>query len=230
MTNPKDSLEKARVALAGGDYAAASELYEYFFDHALETDKSFYGVRLSYCLDEWAEVAKKYPPARVRLEEKMAAALAQFDKTRKPEYFHDYYAICRSLDCVDKAVEKFLAYHNSDSLLAQNIFRFVRGDLVAAKQWDVCGTYLQDSAKVYRKFLEAFDGTMKYGREKDHDETISFAKDWFVENMTDLLLVLKHTGRHEEAEAIQEQMSLELMTRDMPELADDVADKIILPA
>ncbi len=230
MTGAKDALDKARDAARAGDYAAAAQAYEYFFDHALELDRSYYGVRLSYCLEEWSDVGDQYPPARERLRQKSAAALALAKQSRDPEKFHDYHAICRALKCPGEAVAAFLDIHTADPDFAASIFRFIRRDLVAAKEWEICGSYLQQPDKQYRHFLEAFDGALKHGRDSRQDEAIRFAKDWFAENMADLLLVLKYTGRNEEADIIQEQMSLDLMSRGMPELADDVADKINLSA
>src|SRR4051812_21904757 len=109
----------ARAAVKGGDYEAALEQYDHFYEHALEVDKSYYGVRLSYCLNEWAALGEKYPPAKARLEGKAADALALLDKTLDPERFHDYQAICHFLKCPEKPVEKFMELSDSDDELAQ---------------------------------------------------------------------------------------------------------------
>jgi hypothetical protein len=60
----RDALDNARAAFKHGDYPEALRQYDYFFDHALDDDPAaLYGVRLSYCLDEWAKLGEKYPPA-----------------------------------------------------------------------------------------------------------------------------------------------------------------------
>jgi hypothetical protein len=48
-------------------------------------------VRLSFCLDEWARLAEKYPKALQRLEAK--ATVAELERTRRPALFHDFISI-----------------------------------------------------------------------------------------------------------------------------------------
>ncbi|MEZ0225709.1 MAG: hypothetical protein ACAH83_14230 [Alphaproteobacteria bacterium] len=223
MTSPKETIEKARTAFTDGNYADALELYDHFYEHALEADPSYYGVRLSYCLDEWAELAKKYQPAKVRLEEKMATALRLLDTTRNPERFHDYHAICHFLKCPDKSIEKFFGYHDSDPQLALSLFSFIRDDLVAAKQWNVCSTYLSHPEKQYSNFLEAFDGSMRLAHKQEQpDEFESFSKEWFVTNAGNLLLILKNAGRKQEAEAIYQQCSVDMQSRKFADLIAEI--------
>jgi len=84
----KDSLTRAREKLAGrendpsaradfadvlaqkGLYAEALEQYLWCFDHGLEHEEAYAGVRLSFLLADIVELAKKYPPARAALVER----------------------------------------------------------------------------------------------------------------------------------------------------------------
>ena len=97
--NPRDALDEARAAFRERNYDTALERYEHFFDHALDDDAhSLYGVRLSYCLSEWAKLGDVHPLARRRLEEKASESLDLLVHTRDPERFHDFIAICGYLD------------------------------------------------------------------------------------------------------------------------------------
>src|SRR4051812_19028994 len=92
--NPREILDNARSAFRSGDYPVALERYEYFFDHALDDDDAaFYGVRLSFCLDEWARLGEKYPAAKDRLEKKRDEALSSLVQTRNPQQFNDFKSI-----------------------------------------------------------------------------------------------------------------------------------------
>src|SRR6188508_2272468 len=102
--NPRDALDAARAAFRDKQYPEALASYEWFFDHALDNDPAaLYGVRLSYCLDEWARLGAKYPPALQRLEERRDQALKAFGSARDPERFHDFKAICEAIDGESKA-------------------------------------------------------------------------------------------------------------------------------
>ena len=93
---PGQVLKEARAAAKAGNHALALANYERFFDRALQDqgeDNNYYGVRLSYCLDEWARLGEKYPPARERLEAKANEALAAFEATGASEKFHDFQSI-----------------------------------------------------------------------------------------------------------------------------------------
>ena len=226
MGDPAETIERARTAANDGDYAEALSQYDYFYDNALKEDRSYYGVRHSYCLEEWAELAEKYPPAKARLEEKMATALRLLDETRDPEHFHDYRSICHFLKCTDKAVSKFLTVHGSDPELAQKTFRFIRDDLVAAEKWDICGAYLLHPDKQYIQFLNAFDGAMKVNIQENSDEYEDFTKNWFVENIASLMLILKNTGKGPESEIIHEQFSMDMTARGFDDLIDALDEKI----
>ena len=128
----KGVFDEAREAFRLDNYQEALEHYDYFFDYALADDPAFYGVRLSYCLSEWANLAQKYPAAKERLLQKKQAAIKLLEQTRDPERFHDYVSLCRYLKFEHEPGDQFLIYHSSDQDLAQSIVRFIWDDLIAA--------------------------------------------------------------------------------------------------
>lgn len=62
-----ERLQTARDAVLNGAYELALENYIWFHHNALSEQPSFYGVRLSYALDEWLLLAEQYPPALTAL-------------------------------------------------------------------------------------------------------------------------------------------------------------------
>lgn len=87
-------LAAARLAANEGRHEEALREYQWFHAHALDESRSWYGVRLSYALIEWADLGRQYAPARQALEElrghKTALLLAgQGDR----QLFHEVEAI-----------------------------------------------------------------------------------------------------------------------------------------
>ncbi len=64
----KERLRAARDAARDGRYAEALSEYIWFHNHALEEMPSLRGVRRSFALGYWLELAAAYPPARAALK------------------------------------------------------------------------------------------------------------------------------------------------------------------
>ncbi len=85
---------KGREAALAGRYEEALQEYVWFHHHALEHNPALYGVRLSFALSDWLELAESYPEARRVLEEirdEKSTTLARGDGSR--ELFHDVASI-----------------------------------------------------------------------------------------------------------------------------------------
>jgi len=96
-TDPSARLRLARQAAAGANYEEALSDYRWWFDHALEYDKVFYGVRLSYVLHEWRDVGGEYPFAldelrgvRDDVECKLRSAHATWDNFIELAFLNRY--------------------------------------------------------------------------------------------------------------------------------------------
>ncbi|MEW6169571.1 MAG: hypothetical protein AB1651_18045 [Pseudomonadota bacterium] len=220
--DPRDALNKARSAFKAGHFAEALEQYEHFFEHALDDDPAaLYGVRLSYCLAEWASLGEHYPRALERLREKAAGSLDLLTKTREPERFHDFIAICKHLKRTDEPIRQFLVYHSSDSDLAKSIVRFVWAQLVERKLWSICSEYLPDPGAKYELAIAKFDQAMEVCASDPSLGGNDFAeqiKEWYVRDVTNLLLVLTNTGRVGEAAKVRASMVADMGTRGYPQL------------
>jgi hypothetical protein len=66
--NPQIRLQNAFTAAGEGRHEEALREYIWFHDHALELEPALYGVRLSFALAYWVELAQDYPAARTALE------------------------------------------------------------------------------------------------------------------------------------------------------------------
>lgn len=226
----KDALDEARIAFKAGSYFEALEKYEYFFDHALDGDPaSLYGVRLSYCLNEWSRLGQKFPPAKIRLQQKREEALSLLHETRDPERFHDYIAICKYLGCTDLPVEQFLGFHNEDEDLASIIVRFIWNQLVERGLWKVCMAYLNNPREKYDTCMRKFDQAMAVCKS---DETLggksfeSQIKGWYIKDVSNILLVLKNCAENEKFNYIRDLVTQDLESRGYIELEEEINGRV----
>jgi hypothetical protein len=227
--SPRKTLARARKAFGEGDFEEALEAYEHFFDHALENSSAWYGVRLSYCLSEWAELGKAYPPAHDRLEQKAEEALGLFDQTKGPERFHDFHAICRSLGRLQEPLARFLRVHEADRELAQSIVGSVWKDLIEDRQWVVCSSYLRDPVANYKRELAGFKESMilvKLNRLfRDHDLESTF-RTAFVRDVANILLVLKHNGRTKEFDLLLQRLERDMAKRGRESIFAEIGNRL----
>jgi hypothetical protein len=228
MTEPTEVLDQARAAFNSRDFATALERYEYFFDHALDDDPdAMYGVRLSFCIDEWYQLGQLHPPAMARLGEKADEALVALEDTRDPERFQDYVSICVLLKRGDEPVQRFLDFHTADPDLAKQIVRFVWDELVADRRWSVCADYVTDSQDQYDAALLRLDQTMRVCKndpELGGAELEAQIEDWYIRDVANLILVLRHAGRGTEAAAIENCAVTDTRGRNVPELMERIRE------
>lgn len=214
--NPSDALDLARAAFQDGDYAAALAHYDYFFEHALDEDPALYGVRLSYCLAEWAALGEQFPAALAQLQQKKETALRLWESSRDPDKFHDYVAICAYLKCPDQPLRTFLDCHHADRECAESIVRFIWEALVASEHWEVCGGYVGNSLERYEDALCRFDESMQIC---DADPSLGgeeFADHigaWYLSEVVNLVRVLHNTARRAEADAILQRVERDCTER-----------------
>ncbi len=225
--DPKEFLDRARDDFRSGRYSDALNNYEYFFDHALDNDRaSHYGVKYSYCLNEWVRLGKKYPEASRRLEEKAQESLRQLLITRDPERFHDYVCISDYQGNGSLVVQKFLEYHEADSDLAGSIVRFVWDKLVLERHWSVCSNYVKNPEEMYVSAIQKFDEAMQISKDNPNFGGKAFEEQvqaWYFNDVSRLLLILGNSGRVLESNRVLAQSISDMSTRKYPELAEKIS-------
>ena len=212
------SLKLAREAFQAGNYSESLRLYEYFFDQTFDDESgSFYGVRLSYCLSEWARLGRHYPDAKVRLEQKAEESLGLFDKTQHPERFHDYLSIHKYLKSSPLALQAFLDRHKKNPALAATIVSFIWDKLISEGQWSICSHYVTDSKAAYGLALDKYDEATSVSLENPQfggEEFNQQIRGWYIRDVTNLLLVLLNSDREAEADDIRQSARVDMDARD----------------
>ncbi|MGH1539921.1 MAG: hypothetical protein ACRBHB_05845 [Arenicella sp.] len=202
-------LDNAELAHRAGDFVNALKFYEHFFDHALDDDPyALYGVRLSYCLAGWGRLAQEFVGARQRLEQKQQEVLQQYQLSKVPETFHDYYCISHYLNRQEESLQQFLTLYSSSSKSASKLIKFVWEDLVAAEQWEICNQFLLEPMQKLDELFSVFDESARLkdvDASFDSDEFEQHTLNALVKGVSDLLLILRHNGRGPDVEDVQRQ-------------------------
>jgi len=200
-------LEDAQLAHKSGDFTNALSFYEYFFDHALDDDPyALYSMRLYHCVDGWSRLAKDFVGAKNRLEEKKQETLSLYQKLKRPEHFHDYYAISCGLEQKEEALQQFITIYNANFKSAARLIKFVWNDLVAAEHWQICNAFLDDPVQKLDESFAVFDEACRL-----RDIDVSFANDDFdqhtlnelVKGASELIHILRHSNRANDVELIE---------------------------
>ena len=117
--DPRERLTAGQALAREGRYEDALREYVWFHEHALEHDRSYYGVRLSFALGYWLDLAKDYPAAGAKLREirdRKTEVLASGGGDRA--LFHDVQSINKKIGEDDKTFQLFKAMVERSPLLA----------------------------------------------------------------------------------------------------------------
>ena len=96
--DPGTVLNRGRDAFWAGRYKEALDDFVWFHENALEHDRAYYGVRLSFALGNWKDLADVYPPAMEALESVRSRAARTLGTGAGGRHlFHDLVSINREL-------------------------------------------------------------------------------------------------------------------------------------
>ncbi|GGX21430.1 hypothetical protein [Undibacterium macrobrachii] len=140
---PSDRLTATRNAAFEGRYEEALNEYVWFHDHALEEQPSVYGVRLSFALSYWMELAEKYPRARevlVEIRDRKAEALRVGKGDR--ELLHDVISINENLGSTAETHALFVQLEASSPQLAESSAKLALPAIVAAGDFSLASRHM----------------------------------------------------------------------------------------
>jgi hypothetical protein len=118
--DPGVVLNRGRDAYWAGRYKEALDDFIWFHENALQHDRAYYGVRLSFALGNWKDLADVYPPAKKALESARSRAVASLRAGIGDRYlFHDIVSINRELGKVRETYNLFREIWNKQPDLAK---------------------------------------------------------------------------------------------------------------
>jgi hypothetical protein len=164
------AFDDAKRLFEAGDYAGALERHEWFHENALAFRSSYYGVRLSYALGHWRQLADVYPPAMASLiSTRDRDSQRLLDGIGSPQLLHDVDSINDALEQTDATLALFRRLETAHPELARLSFGFVdrlclRSDPALFRRH--CG----DPISFFRQRREVYLSSVMFMRERGRSD------------------------------------------------------------
>ena len=183
-----DTYEMVRL----GEHSAALERYIWFHEHALEHDPHMLGVRLSYSLSDWRQLADVYPPAmeamiatRDRVAAQIRAGQGSWD------LFQDLQALNEKLDDEPMTVELFKHLHATQPSFAKRVWRLASNHVIAAGEYEMARHYVGDPIQTLAHYRRSYEGRIAHSVRDEDQEFREFrekhARNHFVDQTLELM-------------------------------------------
>ncbi len=207
---PLEVLQEAREDTSMGRNEEALKKFLWFHHNALEYDMTLVGVRLSFALGYWGELAKKYEPAKRSLQEirdeckdKMSSVLIDTEKFQN--LFSEYHELNRALEELHSTVDHFKKLHLKRKL-PLSIYQLVEKELIKAEEYLLCSEYM-DIEILFPKELKFYREIYEHEEEwKIQNPDLPAPPSAYLRFMKQVclwIIVLVHTDRIEEARELK---------------------------
>jgi hypothetical protein len=208
-------LSETQKMVRKGNYKEALERYIWFHEHVLEHDSAMKGVRLSFALSYWKNLAEVYPPAMEAMKEMRDKKTWQITVQGEPPGFvADVVAFNMTLGENSKSIELFQLIEQKYPSLAKESWRLLAGDLFNFKQYNIIQKYLDSPVSEYIRVESEYGEMLKdlgETKELSSDEK-SFFKEYFVKKSLQLIDYSLAINDIKSAKKIQQKAST--VTRD----------------
>lgn len=205
---PQKIRDEADLDIEQGRLGLAAEKYLWYHHNALKYQPSLGGVRLSYALGDWRDLADMYPPAlqdmrlvRDRAEESIRGGNDDFSA------FQDFVALNDVLRNDGRTIELFKWLDQNNRHLARSVFIVAQDALVAGSEYEICEKYIV-GRNSFEYALERHEDTVRRFKERYKDEPdapIFESFDMmFARQSSFIIAILVNRDRQSEADAIAE--------------------------
>ena len=212
-----------------GRHEVALAKFLWFHENALSFDQALIGVRLSFALSYWHQLANDYPPAMTALQETRNQAERSFlSAGYRFQDFHDLSSLNRELGTPTRTAEVFKQVTHRDINAAHQVYHIAEPALVAEKEFSLCNTFLEPEKRLdvaLRGFRVArrFE-TSNFGSGRRPPE-IAFKH--LVQNLSVLIALLVINNRASEAQAVADRAQAALPDYQvLPELESALAGHV----
>lgn len=161
----EDRLNAARVAVCEGRYDAALVDLVWFHEHALEETPSLYGVRLSYALGAWADLAVFYPPAMAALRDTRAQTAAALLRAEGGGHaFHDVASIDEALHQTDQTYRLYVQLEQEQPAIAATCATLALDAILGAGDFTRAAHVIGAPEQAVRAYGDALERDLRYGK------------------------------------------------------------------
>ncbi len=196
---------RGRTAAREGRYDEALDEYIWFHDHALEFDPDLLGVRLSFALSYWAELAMIYPNARSALREirdRKAAAIL----TGEPDValFQDVVRINEEAFSDRATYDLFVTVRGSFPSTADEYSSLALQAIVAVGDFPLARQCLSDPDEEVRRLAVRLNENVEALTQHPQAEMArgAHARN-YVKHIKLVVAILRGTGESKEADRVQ---------------------------
>ena len=204
--DPSARLQRGQEAAAAGRYEDALRDYIWFHEHALEHEPSLYGVRLSFALWYWMELANEYPEARTalkRIRDEKTARLLKGDAAR--DLFHDVESINESLENEEATYELFATLEKAKPDFAAVCADLAMPAIVKAEDFEMALRYTPSPGDDLRRCSEAFNRDIEELERQPPSKVprLEAYVQLYVRRVHLLLKILRGNNQNSEADALR---------------------------
>lgn len=186
-----------------GRHGDALAKHLWFHQNALKLERSFYGVRLSFALSYWTDLAKQYPPALDALKATRDDAVARITSGNgSRDDFHDVSSINEHLNEEERTTELFVWLDEHDPKLARDAYGVAERSLIRSRRYQLCGKYL-DAKRSSDWMVTLYRDHQRMATEgRSRGDLKDFSQRSLANSATTLVALLVVNGRTAEADEV----------------------------
>ncbi len=218
--DPPTILREAMADTAAARYADSLAKHVWYHQNALALQPSQSGVRLSFALSDWVKLGEKYPAALKSLKAMRDAAEKDVRNGKSPwEAFHDFTSINRYLDEAAKTKDLFVWLDANKPQLAKRTFDLAQPALIRAKEYRLCGRYLDPESRMKTMVVVLQNSRKPRGNPQLEESLREHANRSFINHTSNLVALLVANERKAEAEEVA---AIALKEMDDPKLKEEL--------
>jgi len=220
--DPHSILSSAVDDRVSKNYKTALQKQLWFHHNVLEHNRSFYGVRLSFALSYWVELANEYPPALKALEKELALSEAKVKSGKDCDEnpFHDFSSINRELNRFKPVVSLFKYLDKEIPESARKNFNLAKSSLIRSKDYELYVKYVNSEKDILKIQKQYLDDLKLSEKEKFGPKMKEYAENSYIDSVTTLVAVLSVTGNDKEAKEVHAKALEKMNTVDLKSKLD----------
>ena len=205
--DPRESLERARIAQFEGRYDDALREHLWFHENALAVDPALYGVRLSFALSDWAQLAQIYQPAlNALLQTRDMKRDALLHGTEVRALFHDLASINQYLRQERETYELFRHLDATTPTFAADCAPFAIDVMLEVGDFELAAKYLPAPEEILLNASDSLNEHVKRFRKKPtrRAPVLKALTSIYLNGVRNCLEMLKGTKHHDLLDAARE--------------------------
>ena len=192
-----------------GQYEDALQHCLWYHNHAVQIDPAQSGVRLSFAMEQWGELALRYPRAQQAMKETRDRAVREFAQGGGNfALFQEAAAFNTRLRNEPATLALFESVRQQDPALARQCYWVMERTLVERGEYDVCASFIPDFQQRFEFTRDSYQRTGEIADQTPGVNPTSIRKEahkQFVNTTRMLVEILVGVGRKAEAEKMQTQ-------------------------